>query len=249
MTTSAYGRSLSCSSHRSMPVGKRQLEISVRIEEAWSQCSDLYLEWHTSSTSRSYGRLENEILFCLLGGFGITYELCMSAARVVSAMRPFSDIWSDDLLLTNLKATLGSRSFEPRCRDGSLRRYRFPNRKAKLIVEARRWLLRHSPISRVLDAHENSRSRRAFLCRCPGIGPKTASWILRNTGRANDVAILDVHVVAAMQSAGRIGNVRLPQDYEHAEAAFLEWCRELRAPASAFDLFVWDWQRGSLMKE
>jgi len=88
--------------------------------------------------------------------------------------------------------------------------------------------------------------RRQLLCDCPGVGPKTASWLLRNLGLAFGLAVLDVHVMRALQMAGRITSERLPRDYDLVEAQFLLWCDELGASPAAFDLFVWEWQRGSL---
>ncbi|MDO8473501.1 MAG: hypothetical protein Q7T05_06765 [Dehalococcoidia bacterium] len=38
----------------------------------------------------------------------------------------------------------------------------------------------------------------------------------------------------------------MPRDYEAVEDAFLKWCLELTAPPPAFDLFLWEWQRGTL---
>jgi hypothetical protein len=39
----------------------------------------------------------------------------------------------------------------------------------------------------------------------------------------------------------------MPRDYEAVEQAFLMWCHELDAAPAAFDLFVWEWQRGTLL--
>lgn len=95
-------------------------------------------------------------------------------------------------------------------------------------------------------AHACERDRRAWLVGCPGPGPKSASWMLRNTGWAHHLAILDVHVLRAMTEAGVIADVRLPADYETVERRFLDWCRRLGAAPAIFDLFLWEWQRGTL---
>ena len=41
----------------------------------------------------------------------------------------------------------------------------------------------------------------------PGIGPKTASWVARNWLAADDVAILDIHILRA----GLLGGFLTPQ--------------------------------------
>jgi thermostable 8-oxoguanine DNA glycosylase len=69
---------------------------------------------------------------------------------------------------------------------------------------------------------------------------------LRNIGLGDDLAIVDVHLLRALRSAGRVPDVKLPRDYELAESAFLDWCSDLDAPPPAFDFFVWAWQRGTL---
>jgi len=48
----------------------------------------------------------------------------------------------------------------------------------------------------------------------------------------------------ASRAAGRIGDYRLPRDYELLERSFLDWCCDLDADAAAFDLLLWECQRG-----
>ena len=92
------------------------------------------------------------------------------------------------------------------------------------------------------------RDRRSFLSECPGMGFKSSSWLLRNLGIGSELAIIDVHVFRALLKAKRIpDDLQIPKDYEMAEEAFLAWCDEIDAPSAAFDLFVWHWQRGTLM--
>ena len=82
------------------------------------------------------------------------------------------------------------------------------------------------------------------------MGFKSASWLLRNIGLGSELAIIDVHVLRALLNAKRIpDDAQVPKDYELAEEAFLAWCDELNAPSEAFDLFVWHWQRGSLVSK
>ena len=188
--------------------------------------------------------LEDELLFCLLGGFGITYELGRSACNAIRQLKPFSDEWTDETLFDSIVATLIRPQFEPRRMDGSLRRYRFPRQKASVIVKARTWVLRQVPLEEHLLQLDSDQERRRYLSECPGVGFKTASWLLRNVGLGDELAIVDIHVLRALVGAKRVPNgILMPRDYELAEEAFLEWCDELGAPSGAFDLFVWHWQR------
>jgi thermostable 8-oxoguanine DNA glycosylase len=155
--------------------------------------------------------------------------------------------WGESHISKKISFELSQPQFEPRSASGVLRRYRFPHMKTRLIVNARRWLVAQGSLNEALADIKSEPERRRLLCECPGLGNKTASWLLRNVGLASRLAILDIHVVRALQAAGRVTTERLPRDYEVVEAAFIQWCDELGAPPAAFDLFVWDWQRGSLI--
>lgn len=216
----------------------------LSIEEAWRIVSDLYCAALTPRRVSDSGDVETELLFCLLGGSGVTFEHALSATQAVSPLRPFSDGWLEADLEEALSSLLSRPRFEPRKQDGQLRRYRFPRSKAATLVKARRWVLANGPLMELLLMFDCDRARRRFLIECPGVGLKTASWLLRNLGLGTEVAIIDIHVQRALTRTGRLADdARMPRDYELAEGVFLEWCRELDAPPAAFDLFVWDWQR------
>lgn len=222
-------------------------ENGPSMEETWTVVSDLYCNAVGLTPSFACEDLKHELLFCLLGGFGVSYEHGRSAATVVRELDPFGAGWRDDELTQEISQVLRQPQFEPRRRDGSLRSYRFPKRKAAVIVRARRWLLENASLAEQLQAMRTSKERRDILQSCPGIGPKTASWLLRNLGLGADLAIIDVHILRALAESGRVPeSTRLPRDYDAAERAFLNWCDELHAPPAAFDLFVWHWQRGAL---
>ena len=74
----------------------------------------------------------------------------------------------------------------------------------------------------------------------PGIGPKTASWIVRNWLGSDDVAILDVHVLRAGILMGLFPeDCRLPKDYEVLEKKFLDFARAIQVRASLLDAIMW----------
>ena len=227
-----------------MPISKGKLTV----EFAWGIVDDLYLQAVRPPAYVGSLEIESELLFCLLGGFGITYEHGRSAAEVIWHLRPFSEEWEDRDLFEAISDSLLQPQFGPAKTDGDLRRYRFPLQKASTIVKARNWLHGNHPLHQRLLELSSSRERRRLLSNCPGIGLKTASWLLRNLGMGAELATIDIHVFRALRDAGRIpDNLQMPRDYELVEDAFLEWCNELDASPAAFDLFIWHWQRGTLL--
>lgn len=190
-----------------------------------------------------------ELLFCLLGGHGVSYELSVSAADVLAGKGIFGECERRGDRLQRFVQDLLSRPwYEPLRHDGRGRRYRYPKRKSALIRQADDWIREHAPagLLEILQALDDERKRREWLCLCPGVGPKTASWVLRNLGLGDRLAILDVHVLRALEQTGRIAQYRLPRDYDRAEVAFLAWSDQLNAPAAAFDLLLWELGRGDL---
>lgn len=232
-----------------LPAGKDEsVSSDMSLEEAWKACGKAFYRGVEAQFVRKSGSVEAEILFCLLGGFGITYEHNVSALEVLAPLDPFGDSWDDDELFEAIAEELSVPQFDPPKRDGTPRRFRFPRRKATLIVLARRWVITNGPVEWWLERLSSARERRDYLCDCPGIGRKTASWLLRNLGWGDELAILDVHLLRALGEAGRMpDDVKLPRDYERVEEAFLQWCSDLDAPPGVFDLFAWEWQRGTLV--
>lgn len=77
-----------------------------------------------------------------------------------------------------------------------------------------------------------------------GIGPKTASWIVRNHLGADDVAILDVHITRACVAAGVFPEDADPRrDYFGLETRFLAFCAAIDEPARRLDAIMWDCMR------
>lgn len=216
---------------------------------AWLEHGVSYLARMGSSIEVNDADCRRELLFCLLGGHGVTYELSLSATEVLWQKGIFDGCERrGDRLQRYVQDLLGRAWYEPRRNTGGARRYRFPKRKAAVIRGADDWLRTHAAeeLLRCLRAIADARGRRKWLCSCPGVGPKTATWVLRNIGLGEDLAILDVHILRALESSGRISEFRLPRDYEQVECAFLAWSAELGAPAPAFDLLLWELGRGEL---
>lgn len=170
--------------------------------------------------------LADDVAFCILGGYGIRMEVNQAAwdrLQSAGALRPPVDA-----------ATIEALLMEPLTVFGRLIRYRFPRQRAGRLAETLNWL-------EGLCADEMSPlALRDELMTQPGIGPKTASWIVRNWTGTDDVAILDVHVIRAGQIMGLFPKtIRLPRDYAVLEARFLEFADALSIPASYLDALIW----------
>ena len=81
---------------------------------------------------------------------------------------------------------------------------------------------------------------RDELQQAPGIGPKTASWIVRNLRGSNDVAIVDIHIIRAGVVAGVFDTAwSVARDYSLFERAFLSWSRATEIAAAKLDSAIW----------
>ena len=81
---------------------------------------------------------------------------------------------------------------------------------------------------------------RERLLSLEGVGPKTASWIVRNLLGSDDVAILDVHVLRACRAMAVFpAKVSLPKDYGVLEGLFLDFANAIDVRASLLDAVMW----------
>jgi len=81
---------------------------------------------------------------------------------------------------------------------------------------------------------------RDELLNLEGVGPKTASWIVRNLRGSDEVAILDIHVLRACSAMAVFPEeVSLPKDYEALERRFLNFATAIEVRASILDAVMW----------
>ena len=84
------------------------------LEKNWQSAEGSYLQAVTPSRAVRHEDIEDELLFCLLGGYGIAEEHGRSAWLTVRQLEPFSEIWKDDDLLQKIMDILELPQFEPR---------------------------------------------------------------------------------------------------------------------------------------
>jgi N-glycosylase/DNA lyase len=171
--------------------------------------------------------LREEVAACILGGFGMPFETGLAAFRAVKEAE----------LLVYRAAPSASRI------EAVLRRplvvgsytlaYRFPHQRAQRLAAALTFLEASSQPDEPLLC-------RDWLISAPGIGPKTASWVVRNYFGCDQVAIIDIHILRA-GIAARVFDPRWrpPRDYRLIEAFFLAWADAGSVLASDLDAVIW----------
>ncbi|NWD69156.1 8-oxoguanine DNA glycosylase [Pseudomonas gingeri] len=171
--------------------------------------------------------LKEEVGACLLGGHGIPASIGLAAYNHVKERGAFGEEPpTEEALLEWLR--------EPMNVDGRLVRYRFAKQKARYLAAALHKLSAEDP-----PLH-SGKALRDWLLDVPGIGYKTASWVARNWLDADDVAILDIHILRA----GLLGkffesHLTVERHYLQLEEQFLLFSKGLGVRASELDALIW----------
>ncbi len=186
----------------------------------------------TSPNYRLGRTLAEEVGACLLGGHGIPASVGLAAYERMRAHQAFDG-----------KAPTEQQLFdwlqEPLTVHGRTVRYRFAAQKARYLAAA---------LKMVSNAPSNcsGKTLRDWLLQVPGIGPKTASWVARNWLGADDVAILDIHILRFGQAINLFPeNLTVERHYEALEALFLAFSAKVGIRPSDLDAVIWLEMAGS----
>jgi len=119
-------------------------------------------------------------------------------------------------------------------------KHRFHNRKARYIIEARKF----KDIKKFLG-----KDKREWLVKnVKGLGMKESSHFLRNIGFF-DYAILDRHVLNVMKEEGIIKDSKLSKKrYLEIEEKFKKISMKLGMSMGELDLYVWYMKTGEVLK-
>jgi thermostable 8-oxoguanine DNA glycosylase len=179
--------------------------------------------------------LIEEVGFCLLGGFGIKYEVNCAAFSRLKQSGVF------DLRTKVSEEDIRSLLLDPLWVEQRLIKYRFPNQRARRLSQMRLKLFTYENHARTpLELRDK-------LLEIDGVGPKTASWIVRNHTGSDDVAIIDIHVIRACQEMRVFpSKFSLPRDYRVLEKRFLDFAQAIDVRPSVLDAVMWTEVRGGL---
>jgi N-glycosylase/DNA lyase len=122
--------------------------------------------------------------------------------------------------------------------------HRFPNVRAKYIVEARL----HIPS--LLEKIKKNNRREWLVKNIKGLGYKEASHFLRNIGYKN-YAILDFHIIDLIYRS-KVIKVKPkcihPRIYVEIENVLSEICMENKITQGELDLILWYYETGTILK-
>ena len=170
--------------------------------------------------------LAEEVGACLLGGHGIPAAIGVAAFRSLRSKGVFSGPTSEVRLLEELSIPIEI--------NGRTVRYRFAKQKARYLAVA---------LNRLHGAEVPTGTGvalRQWLLKFPGIGPKTASWVVRNWLDADDVAILDIHLLRAGALGGFLSpGLTVERHYFELERQFLSFSRAIEVRPSELDAVIW----------
>ena len=181
-----------------------------------------------------------ELSCCVLSS-QVPYELARAASeRIIDS----GSLCNGDVFRNRdaLRSQLLSLLLSPIAVAGTMRRYRFPQRRADQLAST--FCLIHDrfgSLSEFLNHQSDAVSVRSWMVKnMHGVGPKQASMFLRNVAVSYDLAIIDRHVCHYMHVIGLVEGdlgVATIREYEKSEAKL----RGYATTAMACPLGVLDW--------
>ena len=222
-------------------------QLAYKLESAVSQVTDEVTQMQSPVNWKRLqeGTLWYELVACILGS-GVIYELAKGAARYLKKMGYLSVVEGNfERFETQIVEALSCPIFPPKTSSGLGRKYRYPKRRANLIRKTAEAIYGNGlTIQDILHSEETEKNIRIRLMELTyGIGPKQASLFLRNIGLADDLAILDVHVIRYMKLLHLLPE---PFDgattlaiYEKIEKALLAYSSQINTKLSYLDMAIW----------
>jgi N-glycosylase/DNA lyase len=132
--------------------------------------------------------------------------------------------------------------------------HRFPNSRARYVVQTREYLKREFDfkLKDLILSFEDPLERRDFFASkdIMGLGYKESSHFLRNIG-LRGYAILDKHILRSLHEFGVIDNPKPPttrNKYLDVEIKFKKFAAKLGIDFDEMDLLLWSEKTGEILK-
>jgi N-glycosylase/DNA lyase len=204
-----------------------QLIEKIKKNREVRETINFRLQEFQKNNEKSTGGILKELCFCIL----------TANFNAQKSIRILEEI--DDGLLTFSESQLA--------KELKKSGHRFPNTRAKYIVEAR---LYGESISRIILSSGDEQEQRDWIAKnIKGIGYKEASHFLRNVG-FTDLAIIDFHIIDLLS---RLGLIQKPKNlgkkrYLEIEKILRNASRKLNMNLAELDLYMWYAETGTILK-
>lgn len=219
----------------------------IKIVKLFQELWDLYgesIENDKNIRINDNDILLDEFFFVILGGYGISYELNRSGLEVIKSKGLINKfLYSDDMVKETerkIHKEFSIKQFKPMTKNDELRKYRFIDSKPTVLANAGNWLLNKCEWDLYTWLHESEYNLRNKICDCPGIGMKSASWFLRNTGYNFDYAVLDKHILRFIYRIGiEVPDILTEKGYIYIEETLRQICNEINVSLGKMDYLLW----------
>ncbi len=214
-----------------------ELISSKSCNQSWTQLSEEEI-WH-------------HLCLCILSS-NVDYDLAYSAFQYLKS----ENLLSTDFLTNNRTAQhtvsnqLSQSRYLPKKKNGDMRKYRFPKRRAKDIVDTAIKLYRNGQgLTALLVESKSDYNLRDFLAgNLSGIGLKQASHFLRNIGFSDSLAIVDTHIIRFLRETQGLkiesNKAITRKQYLVLEGVLQEMCELMQINMGIFDSAIWRYMRG-----
>ena len=203
--------------------------------------------WHEMSETE----LWHELCLCILSS-NVPYQLAKSATLHLIGNGFLGIDWvvnnsNSGKIIAN---ELSQSKYLPKKKDGTYRKYRFPNVRSKNIFHAATVIFsKGNSLHAILKSANSEEKARAVLVKnTSGLGLKEASHFLRNIGYSNRLAIVDTHILRFLINIGEIEKTEASaissKKYYKIEAKLQEICRNYELNLSILDMTIWYCSRG-----
>jgi len=125
--------------------------------------------------------------------------------------------------------------------------YRFPNKRAEYILEARE---KDFDFRNLIKGYEKKELREFFVDNVKGLGYKESSHFLRNIG-VFGLAILDKHILRSLKEYGVLENIPKTinkNKYLEIEQKLIDFSKKININFDELDLLLWSIKNGQIMK-
>lgn len=193
-----------------------------------------------------------QICFCILSS-NVSFEMAQSATHRLIDLNLIDRerlTLFPQMSLNQIASELSKPCCLPLKWNGVKRKYRFPNVRAKHIVQSA-LNVQGIGIKDMLQCCEaDHQAREFFVKNICGMGYKESSMFLRNIGYSCKLAVIDTHIIHFMREIGLVDSnrysIQTPRNYLHLEILLTNFALERHFDLPILDLAIWQSMREAL---